>query len=201
LERPAGESVIGAGPERLADDVAAGAAPRPFQPSPVDPEFVDRSACEDPSAVEISARLVSHRDHQAVIDIIGVVRNVGRAAYRSQAGQEHRQALTLVETRREPTGSWSYRETSTEVRRQWFANLEPGEEVRLVHQIVWNSAPRETRTVAGSIYHPPLPPHRYRLEVEYAAANATDSNPSNDDCGTVNNEAVLEPSEIRDVVF
>ncbi|MGH7563263.1 MAG: hypothetical protein ACREK5_02435 [Gemmatimonadota bacterium] len=106
-----------------------------------------------------------------------------------------------MEVRREPAGRWSYRETSAEVRREWFEDLDPREEVRIIHRIVWNSEPRESRTVLGSIYHPPLPPPQYRLRVTYAAANEYDSNRMNDDCVMGNNEAVLEPSEITAIVF
>ena len=182
-----------------ADQVTYGAgeiqaAPRPLDSSSVDPEIARRAAaCPDPAAVDISARLVSHHGWDAVLDIIGVVRNVGFGPYRSESGQERRQSVELIEEN--PDGA------DPTVQRGWFSDLERGQEVRVIHRITWNTEPLWMNWGLGrGRWYPPLPPPQYHMRIAYAAANDDDDNWRNDDCNRHNNAATLEPEEITAVV-
>ena len=146
-------------------------------PAGLDPGVAERvGACADPAALSLSARLVArfgdHLESQGRIEIVGVVRNVGRAAYISDPRQ---QSVELIE---EQPGS-----PPRVVQSRTFTNLSAGGQLRMVHPRFWDTA----------IEFQP----RYRMLITYEPDIRTDANPRNDDCGLANNEAVLEPERIN----
>lgn len=152
-----------------------GIAKRP-SPSGIEPGIADRvGACPDPATVDLSARLVGRTDPSrgvGIVEIIGVVRNVGRAAYVSEPRQQ-RAELIEEQPGTAPRG----------VATQAFTNLAPNATRRLVHRRGWDTATE---------FQP-----RYRLRLVYEPDIRTDANPRNDDCGLDNNETVLEPARIN----
>jgi hypothetical protein len=132
-------------------------------------------ACPDPAAGDLSARLVGRTDPSrgvGIIEIVGVVRNVGRAAYVSEPRQ---QSVELIE---EQPGT-----PPRVVEDRTFTILAPNGTVRLVHRRGWDTATE---------FQP-----RYRLRIVYEPDIRTDANPRNDDCRLSNNDAVLEPGRIN----
>ncbi|MGH8950790.1 MAG: hypothetical protein ACRDX9_05135 [Acidimicrobiia bacterium] len=154
-------------------DPRVGEIPPPVE---IDPGVVEGiGACTDPATVDLSPRLVGRTDPSrgvGIIEIVGTVRNVGRAAYVSEPAQ---QGVKLVE---EQPGT-----PPRIVADQTFTLLAPNRTVRLVHRRSWDTA----------IEFQP----RYRLRITYEPDIRTDANPRNDDCRLDNNEAVLEPERIN----
>jgi hypothetical protein len=188
LELPAGDRVAD-----ISEPHPRAPRAREFPPTVIDSDLARRSACPDPAAIDLTARLVSRPSATvAEIEIAGVVRNVGRAAYESMPGQEHRQSIELTE------GDGF---VPPVVQREWFTDLAPGQGIRITHRLVWDFTRPAARTVLGTVYGPAPQPPRYRLRLAYASANRSDSNPNNDDCKVNNNEAVLESREIADTLY
>lgn len=160
---------------RPAPSIDPGVAKRPL-PEGLDPGVAERlGACADPAAVDLSARLVGRTDPSrgvGIIEIVGVVRNVGRAAYVSEPRQ---QSIELIE---EQPGT-----PPRVVTDRMFTILAPNGTETLVHRRGWDTSTE---------FQP-----RYRLRNVYEPDIRTDANPRNDDCGLANNEAVLEPERIN----
>lgn len=145
-------------------------------PAGLDPDVAERiGACADPATIDLAARLVGRTEPSrgvGIIEIVGVVRNVGRVAYVSDPRQ---QSVELIEE--QPGVSPRAVEDRT------FTNLAPNATVRLVHRRSWDTSTE---------FQP-----RYRLRIVYEPDIRSDANPRNDDCGLANNEAVLEPERIN----
>lgn len=152
-----------------------GVARRP-PPEKVHPGVAEGlGACTDPATVNLFPRLVARTEPSrgvGIIEIVGVVRNIGQAAYVSDPRQ---QSVELIE---EQPGI-----SPTAVEDRTFTNLAPNATVRLVHRRSWDTSTE---------FQP-----RYRLRIVYEPDIRTDANPRNDDCGLANNEAVLEPERIN----
>lgn len=168
----------------ISDDLRDKVQPLPAGKLPVNPRINPKvleraTACADPATVDLTGNLVSRSSRwpafQGTIDIVGVVRNVGRANYVSGRGQ---QSVELLE---ESPG-----ETPRVVRTASFTNLNAGGDVRVTYQRDWDVA-RE------------FPP-RYMLRISYGPDIRIDGNAANDDCRLNNNEATIEPRQI-DVLF
>ena len=147
----------------------------------IDPEVVDprTTACPDPAAFELDANLVARSttwpDFNGTVDIVGLVRNVGRGNYASGRGQ---QSVELLE--QWPGSSPSVIETAT------FTHLNAGTDIRVTYRQNW-------------VVSREFPP-RYTLRISYDPDIRIDGNPRNDDCRLNNNETAIEPRQI-DVVF
>ncbi|MGH7563272.1 MAG: hypothetical protein ACREK5_02480 [Gemmatimonadota bacterium] len=152
-----------------------GVARRP-PPAKIHPGVAEGlGACTDPATVDLFPRLVGRTEPSrgvGIIEIVGVVRNIGRAAYVSDPRQ---QSVELIEE--QPGISPKAVEDRT------FTNLAPNATVRLVHRRSWDTSTE---------FQP-----RYRLRIVYEPDIRIDANPRNDDCGLANNEAVLEPERIN----
>lgn len=136
--------------------------------------------CPDPAVVSLSAEILSHSpewpDTQGEVAIVGMVRNVGGAAFESSPRQ---QELVL------------YQGDSTSdlepVQRKTFQNLAPGEEVRIIYRRDWDAAsPAEGE-------FPPI----YSLWILYDPDIAIDGSESNDDCNLDNNAREMDGDEIN----
>ena len=143
-------------------------------PAGLDPGVAEGvGACPDPATTVLFARLARKTaPTRGFIQIVGIARNVSRAAYVSEPGQ---QTVELVE---EQPGN-----PPRVVRTQAFTILAPNGTVRLVHRRGWDTSTE---------FQP-----RYRLRLVYDPDIRLDANPRNDDCGLGNNEAVLEPERIN----
>lgn len=128
--------------------------------------------CPDPAARQIDFQLIQRTNQfNGRVRITGVVRNVGRAAYESNPGQ---QIAYLYENERL-------------VAQRSFQNLTPGQEVRVVYVRDWNiSSPAEGE----------FPP-TYKLIIGYDPDIAIDGNPRNDDCNLNNNRRERSGEDIR----
>jgi hypothetical protein len=136
----------------------------------------------DPAAVAIHFGIVSRSDRwpntQGIVEIVGVVKNVGQAPYRSNAGQQ--EALLY-----ELQGAGD--RNPKLVARKAFQNLAPGQEVRVGFRRSWNSSsPAEGE-------FPPL----YRLVIGYDPDIRLDGNAANDDVNVHNNVKTREGSDIN----
>ena len=128
--------------------------------------------CPDPSANRIGFRLINKTSQFAGnVEIIGVVKNVGGAAYESGPNQQ---------------GMHLYADTHL-VKSQAFQNLAPGQEVEIRHSRPWNSSsPAEGE----------FPPE-YKLIITYDPDIRIDANPKNDDCNGANNVKTRSGADIN----
>ncbi len=121
-----------------------------------------RRVCPDPAAYRLTFRIVSRTSRtRGRVEIAGVVKNVGRGAYVTRAGQ---QGIQLWEGRRM-------------VRNLDFRNLTPGQSKTVRYRRNWNSAS------PGEGEFPPT----YKLWIIYDPDITKDGNRSNDDCRGSNN--------------
>ncbi len=120
-------------------------------------------SCPDPSARQIDFQIIQRiSQFRGRVRILGAVRNVGRAAYESNPGQQT---------------AYLY-ENSRLVAERRFQNLAPGQEVRVAFERNWNaSSPAEGE-------FPPI----YKLAIGYDPDISSDGNPKNDDCNLSNNK-------------
>lgn len=153
---------LGSAQPALADKTLPKFDPPPsVQPLPnrINPHAVKLPAqsCPDPAAQRIDFRIIARASRfQGQVEISGVVKNVGQAAYESRPNQ---QSVHLYEGNRL-------------VAQQAFQNLAPGQEVRVQFVRGWNaSSPSEGE----------FPP-TYKLVIVYDPDIRLDGNPKNDDC-------------------
>ena len=130
------------------------------------------SNCPDPAAHRIDFSIVQRTSQFAGrVKIVGVVKNVGQAAYESGPNQ---QDMYIYENNRL-------------VARQPFHNLAPGQEVTVQHERAWNSSsPAEGE----------FPP-AYKLAVSYDPDIYIDGNPKNNDCRSANNQKERSGADIN----
>lgn len=124
--------------------------------------------CPDPAAKTLDFEIVSRTgDFRGRVRIVGVVKNLGRAAYESGPNQQSVQLWEDVQgaSERQPVAS------------QAFQDLAPNQEVRVSYERDWNaSSPAEGE----------FPPS-YILMISYDPDIQMDGNEANDDCRAGNN--------------
>lgn len=144
----------------------------------VKPRIPIRVGCPDPAAYSIAFRLLSREPanrFRGRVRITGVVKNVGRANYESQPGQQSALLYEIVPGRQPQL-----------VAHRSFQNLAPGQQVQVTYDLNWST---------GGEFLP-----TYRLLISYDPDILRDGNPKNDDCGGSNNQRERSGADI-DALF
>jgi hypothetical protein len=128
--------------------------------------------CPNPAAHRIDFRILNRTSQfRGQVQITGVVKNLGNAAYISNPNQ---QSIHLYEGSRLVT-------------QKPFQNLTPGQEVTVTYTRSWDaSSPSEGE----------FPP-TYKLLIVYDPDIRLDGNPRNDDCNAANNQKQRSGADIN----
>jgi len=138
----------------------------------VDADFVFRCDGPDPAAVRLDAVITRCITPTcADIRITGLVRNIGRRAFRATTPGD---AICVL------------LEAGHVVHSEPMENLAPGETINLSYEVTWCTDSE-------------FPPD-YELQIHYGPDTPIDGNPDNDDCNLGNNRRKLSHESINDLV-
>jgi hypothetical protein len=142
---------------------------------PISKDKLKMMTCPDPAAHRIDFQIVSKKDKfHGNVKIIGVVKNVGTAAFETGPNQQSANLYEMV-----PGG------TPKLVASQKFQNLATGQEAMVAYERAWST----------SVEFPPA----YRLTILYDPDIYIDGNRKNDDCGKANNSLERRGGDINDM--